>query len=276
MNMLKVRIITAVVLLSLIALSLFYWPTYAWMLFCTVLLAGAVFEWTRFARYSAVGQNTYIISTLFIAYYFLMWANSYARLCLYSAAILFWCVIVPLWLKNKWQLSANKLLAALTGWLILWPAFDVLYQARQTVLTTQTLLSLVVIIWIADTAAYFAGRLYGRHKLAPTISPGKSWEGVLGAIGAVSLYALTLSYFGMAPIVSIVFWLPFVWIMTVISIMGDLLESLFKRQVDMKDSSNFLPGHGGILDRLDSLLALLPFAGMLMWSMQWLKEISIS
>jgi phosphatidate cytidylyltransferase len=119
-----------------------------------------------------------------------------------------------------------------------------------------------MIVWIADSAAYFAGRAFGKHKLAPFISPGKSWEGVVGAMLVVSLYAFIMGYFflSFSPLTLI----SGACLLTAISIVGDLLESLFKRQIGIKNSSNLLPGHGGVLDRVDSLLALLPFIGLLL------------
>jgi phosphatidate cytidylyltransferase len=124
------------------------------------------------------------------------------------------------------------------------------------------------IAWVADIAAYFAGRRFGRHKLAPTISPGKTWEGVAGAVLGVTLYAgllhgLGAPLFGHLPPVVL---LPIVWLLTAVSILGDLLESLFKRQAGLKDSSQLLPGHGGVLDRIDSLLALVPVASALLFA----------
>jgi phosphatidate cytidylyltransferase len=117
------------------------------------------------------------------------------------------------------------------------------------------------VIWIADTAAYFTGKRFGKRKLAPLISPGNTWEGVLGAWVAVSIYgAILCIFFGFD------YWLiPIVWGVTVLSIMGDLLESLIKRQANVKDSSNLLPGHGGMLDRIDGLTSSLPLAAFFIY-----------
>jgi phosphatidate cytidylyltransferase len=111
-------------------------------------------------------------------------------------------------------------------------------------------------VWIADSAAYFAGSAYGRHKLAPAISPGKTWEGVLGAWIAVTLYGLILCW---AKGLNL-WWVVGLWGITLLSIMGDLFESLLKRQAGLKDSGSILPGHGGVLDRIDGLLPALPVA----------------
>jgi phosphatidate cytidylyltransferase len=137
------------------------------------------------------------------------------------------------------------------------------------------LLSLLMLVWVADVAAYFSGRAFGRRKLAPAISPGKSWEGVWGAMVGVllmaciwiwvdtqfaldsqSLYTLLFSRGATFLVLSVLF-------LTMMSVAGDLVESLVKRSADMKDSSHLLPGHGGVLDRVDALLPALPLAMML-------------
>ena len=116
------------------------------------------------------------------------------------------------------------------------------------------LLSVLATVWIADSAAYFAGKKFGKHKLAPEISPGKTWEGVMGALFAVTLYGLLLCHFQ-----HLSRWLILgLWLIVILSVMGDLFESLLKRQSNVKDSSQLLPGHGGVLDRIDGLIPTLP------------------
>lgn len=260
--MLRTRIITAIVLLSLVGLSLFYWPPYTWMILCAALLGASSFEWSRFAGFSSLGQNLYIISTLFLSYLLVTFSSVENLYILYGAAAVFWCLFTPFWLKYQWVLSSRAYIAAIVGWLIVLPAFDVLYRVRFSPVMIKILLSMALIVWISDSAAYFVGRVFGRRKLAPSISPGKTWEGVFGAVLATSIYALVLIYCGLP-----MSWLLITWFFVYIGIVGDLLESLFKRQADLKDSSQLLPGHGGVLDRLDSLFALLPFAGLIMLSL---------
>ncbi|MBY0445472.1 MAG: phosphatidate cytidylyltransferase, partial [Burkholderiales bacterium] len=124
------------------------------------------------------------------------------------------------------------------------------------------LLSVLAIAWVADSAAYFSGKAFGKHKLAPQISPGKSWEGVVGGSLGVLIYVYLLpkSLFTQGELLPLPYWLVIAIVLTAVSVMGDLLESLFKRQAGIKDSSQLLPGHGGVLDRVDSLLAILPVA----------------
>jgi phosphatidate cytidylyltransferase len=130
-------------------------------------------------------------------------------------------------------------------------------------------LAAMAIVWIADTAAYFTGRAFGRRKLAPMVSPGKSWEGVYGAWVAVVLYALLLvplaaaaGYRLSVDVVTVVIWLALIFVIASASVVGDLFESLLKRQAGVKDSGTLLPGHGGVLDRIDALLAAMPLAAV--------------
>jgi phosphatidate cytidylyltransferase len=126
-----------------------------------------------------------------------------------------------------------------------------------------TLLGVMAVVWIADTAAYFAGRHFGRHKLAPAISPGKTWEGVAGALVALALYAGVVGLTAGLPLLSLILMVSG---LLYVSVLGDLFESWIKRVSGMKDSGAVLPGHGGVLDRIDALTSTLPIAtGILMW-----------
>jgi phosphatidate cytidylyltransferase len=162
----------------------------------------------------------------------------------------------------NWQ-PQSKWVGALAAVVVLIGAFVAVVelQARSPWLV----LAAMATVWIADTAAFFAGRKYGRHKLAPLISPGKSWEGAWGGIAAVVVYALLLvplaSRAGVRASVdgvSIAIWIGFAIALAALSIVGDLHESLLKRRAGVKDSGTLLPGHGGILDRTDALLAAMP------------------
>ena len=145
----------------------------------------------------------------------------------------------------------------LIGWAVLLPTCVALFQLRA--ISPLLLLGFMATIWISDTAAYFTGRAFGKHKLAPQISPNKTWEGVAGALIAVLLYGAIWDFtiqqtFFSAPLIVLLL------IMAILGIIGDLYESLIKRQAGVKDSGNLLPGHGGILDRIDALTSSLPFA----------------
>ena len=128
----------------------------------------------------------------------------------------------------------------------------------------------MAIVWIADTAAYFTGRAFGRRKLAPEVSPGKTWEGVYGGLAAVAIYALALvplaagaGFAGANSPLAVILWIAAALALAAISVVGDLCESLLKRQAGVKDSGRLFPGHGGVLDRIDALLAAMPPAALL-------------
>jgi len=168
--------------------------------------------------------------------------------------------VAPLWLLRRWRVSSATLRAVVGGLLLLalWAALMDLHARGPRVL-----LGAAMVVWIADSAAYFAGRRFGRHKLAPAISPGKTWEGVVGALLALALYGIALGRFAGVPPWPL---LPLLAILLYVSVLGDLFESWIKRVSGMKDSGALLPGHGGVLDRIDALASTLPVAtGMLMW-----------
>jgi len=172
------------------------------------------------------------------------------------AAVLFWVIIAPIWLARGVGLQQRMALLA-AGFIILVPAALAL-----AALPPLQVLAVLVLVWVADSAAYFVGRAWGRRKLAPRISPGKTWEGAWGGIAGALAYAIICG--GLAGGVA---WIPLVAgaaLLAVLSIVGDLFESAAKRQAGVKDSGTLLPGHGGILDRIDSATATLPLAALLL------------
>jgi phosphatidate cytidylyltransferase len=272
--MLKTRVITALVLLFLFLAALFWLSPRAWAGFAGVLLIPAAWEWAKLIKLGRVGCGLYAVLVMAACASLSGWTPGHAPLggpaahiALYLVASLFWMVVVPLWLWRSW-LPRSRWLAALTGLVVLVPTWLALVELRG--LDPLLLLLLMSVAWISDTAAYFAGRRFGRHKLAPSISPGKTWEGVGGAVLAVSAYAALWSYawqpyfpqvlksmrFGAFGV------LLFLWLLTALGIYGDLFESALKRRAGVKDSGALLPGHGGVLDRIDALTAVLPLAAL--------------
>ena len=271
--MLKVRILTVLVLLPLLLAALFFLPNLYWaVLMLFVLLIGAS-EWARISSYSSIGSSLYLFTTggfgllLLFAFKIDTLPSSWVSLSLYGLALVFWLLAAPVWLAKGLKV-ANPYVLALVGWIILIPTWLALVQLKS--MSPVLLLALMAVIWAADTAAYFAGKQFGRNKLAPSISPGKTWEGVIGALIGVSIYALiwlnssntlyeTVARVGGIPVLTVMIA---VWIMTYFSILGDLFESWMKRQAGLKDSGHILPGHGGILDRIDALTSTLPLAAL--------------
>jgi phosphatidate cytidylyltransferase len=263
--MLKTRFLTSFALLAAFLLALFLVSDILWALLMLIIVSIGFWEWAGLGQFSTRGRAVYTGLSV-LAGIFLVFADrfglAYMRpLVLFwgiLAATGFWLIVCPIWLITRYQVK-RRFLMALAGWLVIGPLWLALVSLRN--IDPRLLLGLIAVIWIADTAAYFTGKRFGKHKLAPQISPGKTWEGVIGAWVAVSAYALLLCL-----IFGFDFWLiAAVWGITVLSIMGDLLESLMKRQAGLKDSGSLLPGHGGMLDRIDGLTSSLPLAAFFVY-----------
>lgn len=266
--MLKQRLITVAFVLPLLLAGVFFLPNPAWALLSIIPVAVGASEWARLAAYPRTGRAGFIAAIVCSCLLLAMWtwrapqaaAVAQASTLLLVLALLFWLMVVPVWLYFRWRLTQSWVLG-LAGWLVLVPAWLALAALQRS---AGLLLAVLVFIWLADTAAYFAGHRFGRHKLAPLISPGKTWEGVIGAFAAVMVYAWFLSMLlqpeGNA--YDRISMLLFAGVLTALGIVGDLFESWIKRQAGAKDSGQLLPGHGGMLDRVDSLTAALPFAAL--------------
>lgn len=266
--MLKTRFATAVVLLTVFLSALFYFPAVYWAVLMLALIAVGGWEWAKLASFAKIGRWTFVVGLLLIGGVMLVammtfdgttrltWVQVYSPAWL-LVAIVFWLVCVPLWLARGWRLSAPWLLA-LVGGVVLIPVWLALVGLRAQ--SPLLLLGTIGCVWVADSAAYFAGRRFGRSRLAPAISPGKTWEGALGALLGVTLYGVLLS-----SVAQLSYWIiPGLWLITVFSIEGDLFESWMKRQSGVKDSGYLFPGHGGVLDRIDALTSALPVAAFVL------------
>jgi phosphatidate cytidylyltransferase len=270
--LLLTRVITAVVILVILVGMLFFASPIVWSLFVLAIALLACWEWSRMCSLSPRGQSIYLASSGAMgAAFWLLYARSAegAFMAAASTAFLFattfWIIAAPLWLARKARPS--PMACALSGWLVIWPtwyAFVVLRDASPWLL-----LAIAAVVWVADIAAYFAGRRFGRHKLAPAVSPGKTWEGVGGALLGVALYGIALAFLAnshstpLSGIFGFSFGAPVIAAMlglAALSVIGDLFESWMKRGAGLKDSSALLPGHGGILDRIDALTSTLPVA----------------
>jgi phosphatidate cytidylyltransferase len=264
---LKQRVITAIILAVVVLTAIFALPT-AWFAgFVAVVLAAALWEWSNLAAMtSTTGRVLYC--ALGIALIGVMaWGTAVASspheraiTQILTLAAVWWALAIALvvtypassgtW-QTMWQRGFMGILTLLPAWL----AFVYLHaQASGQWL----LLFVVALVAAADIGAYFAGTKFGHRKLAPSVSPGKSWEGLLG--GLVSSFALVLIVWSLVwrERFDLVELLGVAAITVVVSVFGDLFESMLKRQRGVKDSSNLLPGHGGVMDRLDSLSAALP------------------
>lgn len=266
--MLKQRVITAIILLLLFLSALFMLPAPGWMVLVIVMVMQGTSEWTRLAKLSSRAANVYWWLTL-AAMGGIAWfdaGHSLAQhaglhMVAYAISALLWLAVVPLWLGMGWQVR-QPLAMALVGWAVLIPTGLAMVDLREN--SPQLLLGIMVLVWVADSAAYFSGRKFGKNKLAPSISPGKTWEGVIGALLGVSLYVLLV--WGYSGYFHLFMYLPIFllasWCWVGLAVIGDLFESAVKRQAGVKDSGALLPGHGGLLDRIDALTSTLPLAAL--------------
>jgi phosphatidate cytidylyltransferase len=263
---LRARVVTALVLVPVFLAGVFFLPNPVWALVTLAPLGVAAAEWSRLSRFEAAWRNAFM-GVLIAAGLLLVagqWrlpevAGPFASW-LFLAALAFWSIGAPAWLYYGWPTNSKAVMFG-TGLMVLLPAWLAVASLQRT---PQLLLTLLLVIWIADTAAYFTGRRFGRRKLAPTISPGKTWEGVIGAGVAVVAYGVAVGFVLLpgAGVYDRAGLLSFIVVLTAFSIIGDLFESWVKRQAGAKDSGTLLPGHGGVLDRIDSLTAALPFAAL--------------
>ena len=267
--MLGQRLLTAAVLAPLFIAAIYLLPLWAFALtFAFVITLGAG-EWARLALLeSNLSSARWLAMSLILLLCGLLWLQPG-----WWVSMLW--LGVPLWLLAIVQVLAYRrpaLPAEATpaqpsawwqGWLglgfglaLLASAWCALLVIRQTPQGSHLLLMLFAIVWLADAGAYFAGRALGNNALAPHVSPGKTWEGAIGgglaSVVAVTSGLLVVGWFDYR-------WLPVLLCLVVVSVFGDLFESVLKRSAGMKDSGTLLPGHGGVLDRIDSIIAVLPF-----------------
>ncbi|MDR5819972.1 phosphatidate cytidylyltransferase [Caballeronia sp. LZ043] len=265
--MLKTRVITAIVLLAILVPVTLYAPIGGFATLIGFVVVFAAWEWGRLLKLNGAGPVAYAV-VAGLALIFSAWLNVAGKPP-YQMAAIFWVLAGPYALIRKPALAAGAWRAFLlfAGIVVFIACWHAVVDAR--IRGVAFVLSLLLVVWLADIGAYFAGKAIGRHKLAPSISPGKTWEGAIGgwlAVIVIGALAATTGFY--APTVFTAFAERLGWdrafvalsVLVAFSVIGDLFESLLKRQAGVKDSSGLLPGHGGVLDRIDALLPVLPIA----------------
>lgn len=270
--MLKERIVTAIVLLGVFLSALFLLPTRQFAIPVAGVVGLGAFEWASLAKASRVGRYGFsaVCVALFAAvvWGFQMIDPSRPEVAaIHAVSALFWLLLVPVFLARGIHLG-SPLAAFLIGVVVVVPAGLSVVSLHS--IGPHVLLIVLALVWIADIAAYFTGRAFGKHKLAPRISPGKTWEGAAGALVATMIYAMICAMFlpQFRAIVKGGLWvlcLVIAALLCAVSIIGDLFESLVKRHANVKDSGTLLPGHGGVLDRIDSITSTVPMAAVLFY-----------
>ncbi len=263
--MLKQRIITAIILIPIVVLLLFYLPPFAFMFLTGFIALGGAWEWTNLMQVQTpIWRAAYLVLVVFMFAFALFIPPAF----ILFGAFIWWIIAMTMVFlyprgSDWWR---NSIVArGLMGLLVMVPCWAAINYIRNQNDGVYAILFLFVLIWGADSAAYFAGKKWGKTKLAPRVSPGKSFEGMMGALFFSTIIVLAALWIAHTP-TSIWIWCVVLGLSTVLfSIIGDLFESMLKRQAGLKDSGSLLPGHGGLLDRIDSLTAAAPIFAFGAW-----------
>jgi len=272
--MLRQRVITAIVLVFLIAAALFCLTPRDFALVLTAVFALAAWEWSNLAGICARVPRL-LTSAVFVVGAVLLsaWTGVVEAVVhenriqivlaaggLFWLSAIFWIVTYPA-TTRFWHHGTARLVS---GALILWPAWLALVYLRSLEHGIGLFLYVVALVSAADISAYFVGRAFGKRKLAPRVSPGKSWAGFFGGLGGTALLAVIVGSATTLHELSLPALLLVTLATSIASVFGDLMESMMKRERGIKDSSNLLPGHGGVLDRIDSVTAAAPVFALLL------------
>lgn len=253
------RILTALISLVVVYLVYNFLSSVFWELFIGVFLMLAFFEWGGLC---GIKRRYYLVVSFVIWAVFVGYGIDFPGW-IFGLNFGFWLFVAPIIIWNRFSfksaLMVRRIVAAVLGWVLIFPVWGVLRSddIGEVVL-------ILMLVWCADSGAYVIGKFFGRRRLSPMISPNKSWEGVAGAFVCVNVYVLILIYFDLLPYsVNPLIVILFGWLLLALSVEGDLFESLMKRNSGVKDSGGVLPGHGGVLDRIDSWLSTVGAIGLL-------------
>jgi phosphatidate cytidylyltransferase len=253
---LRTRILTAAVLVALLLVVILWLPPIATVVALTAVVLAGAWEWSGFLRAVSAGVRLLYVATVgaLLPLCWMTTATLAGTAAVLSVAVLWW-IAALLWVVLAPRRAA-RWSAALAGMLALVPAWVALLRLRLDVPRGgEWMLFILILVWVADIAAFFVGRRFGRMRLAPEVSPGKTWEGALGGAAVSTLVAVAGSrWFGITPVI----FVPLCWVAVAFSVVGDLTESLLKRFAGMKDSGTLFPGHGGVMDRIDSVTGAAP------------------
>lgn len=268
--MLKQRIITALILLPIALAGFFYLEGGAFALFIAAVVVLGAWEWARLAGFASQPLRIAYAALVALLLFLLHGLPALAPWIL-GIGVVWWAFATFLVLNypdssRYWGGLPGCLLI---GLLILVPAWQGLVAVKQWQLANWLILAVMALVWVADIGAYFSGKRFGKRKLAPRVSPGKSWEGLIGGLLLSLLLTVVVGVYRDWTVGEFMLALPAAALVVLISVVGDLTESMFKRQSGIKDSSNLLPGHGGVLDRIDSLTAAVPVFAVLLLLAGW-------
>lgn len=276
--MLRKRLTTAAVMIPVVVGCVLWLPQGYFAVFFALIALAAAWEWGGFMRLAAVTPRVVysaIVAALLLSAWIYVAADMHNVILVMVCAMLWWlCALVLVILYPRYEtVRKNRLFGALAGILVIVPSWLALVVLRGS--STQgayLVLFLLAMIAVADSCAYFGGKKWGTNKLAPQVSPGKTWEGVFSALLGVAIFSLLCAWLlalSNAGWDSVMLFVGVSVLTAIFSVLGDLSESLYKRQVGLKDSGSILPGHGGVLDRIDSLTAAAPVFLICLWLLFW-------
>lgn len=263
-EVLKTRLLTAAVLIPLVIWGVLVLPAHYFSLLLAAAVAQATWEWSALAGITRLfWRALYVLLLLLI----LWWINTLAAPLILTAAVAGWLLATVMVVCHPAgvTLLSRRSVAAAAGIGVLAPAWFAVVHLHALPQGPYAVLFLMVLVWSADGAAYFAGRRWGKARLAPSISPGKTWAGVWGALAATLLIAPVAGIAGGLEQPRLMGFIVLCLTTVILSIVGDLFESIYKRIRGVKDSGRLLPGHGGMLDRIDSLTAAAPVFMLGLW-----------
>jgi phosphatidate cytidylyltransferase len=260
--LLRSRLITALILAPLVLSAVYLLPPVGYAVFFWFIAGAGAYEWAGLSGIQKPAARLVYVAILALLAVALWHVPSLWRPMLWLG-VAFWVAAagVVMAFPRSGVLLGHAPLLMLAGLLVMLSAWMGLVVVRGTPDGAHWVVWLLVLIWSADVGAYFAGRRFGRRKLAPSVSPGKTWEGVLG--GALLSLAITGAGLMLLGVFAL-WWIPVILLLVGVSVFGDLFESALKRHLGVKDSGALLPGHGGMLDRIDSVIAALPVFAILL------------
>ncbi|KAA8727868.1 phosphatidate cytidylyltransferase [Ewingella americana] len=278
--MLKYRIATALILIPIVIAALFMLPPLGFAIVALVICMLAAWEWGQLSGFKTRSQRIWLAVLCGFVLIAMMLSMPAYRQPIYLpqvsgslwASLIWWIaafVLVIFYPKSASFWRGSRILRLAFGLLTIVPFFWGMVALRQYGYAENHhtgawwLLYVMLLVWGADSGAYLFGKLFGKHKLAPKVSPGKTWEGVIGGLVTSALISWLFGRYAPLNVVPVTLLVCSV-IAALASVLGDLTESMFKREAGIKDSGNLIPGHGGILDRIDSLTAAVPVFACLM------------
>lgn len=277
--MFKERVLTALVLAPIMIGGIFFLPPAEFSIFIGVIAAVGAWEWANIAGYqknwSRIAYALFVVLCLYGSARFLERQEDY-KIYYLGAGTLWWLLAFALVKRypGGTEVWAARPIRALLGLCVLIPMWVGFTHLKEQPHSSLLIVYVMLVVWGADTGAYFAGKRWGRSKLAPHVSPGKSWAGFWGGLATTVLVALVFAacvdrWVDPMPAAEVLSLLAITLVTMVVSVLGDLVESMMKRHRGIKDSSALLPGHGGVLDRIDSMAAAVPVFAFMMLVLGW-------